>query len=71
MHADAEDEHRLAGDVPDVLHPRQPGLEQGEAPLHEHHEDRGDDDPDGAYRNSELVVGHPTSTSSSLRPVLL
>ena len=45
--ADAEDEDVLAGDVGGVLHPRQSGLEEGEAGLHEHHEDRRDDDPYG------------------------
>src|SRR5205807_9202033 len=68
---DSEDEHVLAGDVGRVLHPRQPRFEEGEARLHEHHQDRGDDDPDGVGRDQQLARLHPTSSSSSRTPVRL
>src|SRR6185295_10949803 len=74
--AEAEDQDVLAGDVPGVLHPGEAGLEEREARLHEHHEDRGDDDPDRARRDQKIVIldrssDHPTSTSPRLRPVRL
>src|SRR5205085_11030123 len=63
--ADAEDQDVLAGDVPGVLHPRQAGLEEGEARLHEHHENRRHHNPD-RVRGYEQVRGfHRASTSSS------
>src|SRR6185295_5198041 len=68
---DPEHQHVLRGDVPDVLHPRQPGLQEGEAGLHEHHEDRRDDDPHRARGDREVLVAHPTLTSSRLVPVRL
>ena len=57
---DREDQHVLRRDVADVLHPRQTGLEEREARLHEHHEHRRNDDPDRAHRNAELCVRHAT-----------
>ena len=61
--ADAEDEDVLAGDVRGVLHPRQARLEEREAGLHEHHEDRRDDDPDGVRGDQEVGVAHAASSS--------
>ena len=49
--ADGEDQDVLAGDVRRVLHARQTGLEEGEARLHEHHEDRRENDPDRVRRD--------------------
>src|SRR5262249_10203629 len=67
--ADAEDEDVLPGDVAGVLHPRETGLEEREARLHEHHEHRGDADPDRRCRDEQILVGdgsdHPTSTSAA------
>ena len=61
----AEDQNVLGRDVTDVLHPRQPCLEEGEAGLHEEHEDRREDDPDRARGKRELLGAHTRSTSSS------
>ena len=69
--ADAEDEHVLAGDVRRVLHPGQPGFEEGEPGLHEHHEHGRDDDPDRVDGDDEVGGLHATSTSPSGRPVRL
>ena len=70
--ADGEDQDVLAGDVRRVLHARQTGLQEGEARLHEHHEDRREDDPDRVRRDQEVLVTHRRSTSfSSFAPVLL
>src|SRR5690349_9806290 len=52
--ADSEDEDVLAGDVRGVLHSRQARLEEGEAGLHEHDEDR---------------IGHGGATAARDRPV--
>ena len=54
--AEREDQHVLAGDVTGVLHPRQARLEEGEPRLHEHHQHRGDDDPDGRCGDQQVVV---------------
>src|SRR5205085_3121905 len=63
--ADAEDQDVLAGDVRGVLHAREAGLEEGEARLHDHHEDRRHHNPD-RVRGYEQVRGfHRASTSSS------
>jgi hypothetical protein len=64
---DAEDQHVLAGDVAGVLHPRQARLEEGEAGLHEHDEDGGDDHPDGARRDQQVVLRHWGSSRSGPR----
>ena len=69
--ADAEDEHVLAGDVRRVLHAGQARLEEGEPGLHEHDEDRREDDPDGVDRDEEVGVLHATSTSPRASPVRL
>src|SRR5436190_2833155 len=69
--ADPEDEDVLAGDVRGVLHPRQARLEEGEAGLHEHDQDRGDHDPDRVGGDQEIRVAHLASTASSARPVRL
>jgi hypothetical protein len=54
--ADPEDEDVLARDVSGVLHAGQARLQEGEAGLHEHDQDGGDDDPDRAGRDQEVVV---------------
>src|SRR5690348_7658240 len=69
--ADSEDEDVLAGDMRGVLHSRQARLEEGEAGLHEHDEDRRDDDPDRVGRDQEVRIAHLVSTASSDRPVRL
>ena len=56
--ADREDEDVLRGDVPDVLHPREPCLEEREARLHEHHENRGYNHPDRARCDGEVDRRH-------------
>src|SRR5205807_7023166 len=65
------DQDVLGGDVPDVLHARQPRLEEREAGLHEHDEHGGEDDRCRAGCDGKLVPRHPTSTSSSGMPVRL
>ena len=69
--ADPEDEDVLAGDVGGVLHPGEAGLEEGESRLHEHHEDRRDDDPDSVRSDQQVGCLHLASTSSRRAPVLL
>ena len=68
---DPEHQHVLRRDVPGVLHPRQPRLEEREAGLHEHDQNGRDDDPDRARGDGQLLVRHTRSTSSSLSPVRL
>ena len=69
--ADGEAEQVLERHVSGVLGARHAGLEQREPALHEHHENRCEDDPDGVGRQAELASSHCRSFQPTwIRPVI-
>src|SRR5262249_58585779 len=61
----------LAAEGGGVSKAGKPGWGEADPRLHEHDEDRRDDDPDRVGGDEEVRVAHLASTASSARPVRL